>query len=122
MFLMLYLLLIYDYFSAFFTFYLRYRQIAEFYRNHSSSSTVIRLNNASLLVGSLAALGISLAANFQETHVYSVHIIGALMAFGGGTIYLWLQVCPKISFQFICSNKNCYFTGSMLLSNSSNGQ
>ncbi|MCL4124652.1 UNVERIFIED_CONTAM: hypothetical protein GTU68_042268 [Idotea baltica] len=75
----------------FFTFYIRYRQISEFYRNHSSSSSILRFNKAGFIIGTLAAFGISLVANFQETNVLSVHLVGALMAFGGGVVYLWLQ-------------------------------
>lgn len=74
------------------TIYVRFRQIAELYRNHSSSSNIVRLNRVGLLIGSLAALGISIVANFQETNVFFVHISGALMAFGLGTGYLWVQV------------------------------
>ncbi|RXG62490.1 DNA damage-regulated autophagy modulator protein 2 [Armadillidium vulgare] len=78
-------------FLILFTLYIRFRQIAEFYRNHSSSSSIVRLNKAAFIVGSLSALGISLVANFQETSVLSIHICGALLAFGGGVAYLWLQ-------------------------------
>ncbi|XP_064094327.1 DNA damage-regulated autophagy modulator protein 2-like [Macrobrachium nipponense] len=73
------------------TIYVRYRQIAELYHNHSSSSHIVRLNRIGLFVGSVAALGISVVANFQETNVFYVHITGALMAFGLGTGYLWVQ-------------------------------
>ncbi|CAL8106864.1 unnamed protein product [Calicophoron daubneyi] len=37
--------------------------------------------------GFVAALGISIVANFQETTVNVVHLIGALMTFGFGTVY-----------------------------------
>lgn len=83
-----------------FTIYIKYRQIAEFYRNHSSSSSVVRLNKAAFIVGIVSAFGISLVGNFQETNVLSVHLCGALMAFGGGVIYLWLQVSKFAFLQF----------------------
>lgn len=73
------------------TIYVRFRQIAELYRNHSSSANIVRLNRVGLCVGSFAALGISIVANFQETNVFFVHITGALIAFGLGTTYLWVQ-------------------------------
>lgn len=86
------------------TIYVRFRQIAELYRNHSSSSNIVRLNRVGLLIGSLAALGISVVANFQETNVFFVHISGALMAFGLGTGYLWVQVRDIIAYNinFCC--------------------
>ncbi|XP_076068290.1 DNA damage-regulated autophagy modulator protein 2 isoform X2 [Oratosquilla oratoria] len=77
--------------SLFITIYVRYRQIAEFYRNHSASSTIVRLNRAGLWLGSISALGISVVANFQETNVFFVHLTGAIIAFGLGTAYLWVQ-------------------------------
>ncbi|KAK7076726.1 DNA damage-regulated autophagy modulator protein [Halocaridina rubra] len=85
----------------FITIYVRYRQIKELYHNHSTSSHIVKLNRLGLLIGSLAALGISLVANFQETNVFFVHITGALMAFGLGTVYIWVQVREKI-FLFVC--------------------
>ncbi|XP_076068255.1 DNA damage-regulated autophagy modulator protein 2 isoform X1 [Oratosquilla oratoria] len=78
-------------FVIFITIYVRYRQIAEFYRNHSASSTIVRLNRAGLWLGSISALGISVVANFQETNVFFVHLTGAIIAFGLGTAYLWVQ-------------------------------
>ncbi|XP_071551080.1 DNA damage-regulated autophagy modulator protein 2-like isoform X2 [Panulirus ornatus] len=78
-------------FAILVTIYVRFRQIAELYRNHSSSSNIVRLNRVGLFIGSLAAFGISIVANFQETNVFFVHISGALLAFGLGTGYLWVQ-------------------------------
>ena len=83
------------YLTVLLTIYIRFRQIAELYRNHSSSANIVRLNRVGLCVGSLAALGISVVANFQETNVFFVHIAGALMAFGLGTTYLWVQVSEQ---------------------------
>lgn len=79
-------------FAVLVTIYVRFRQIAELYHNHSSASNIVRLNRVGLIVGSVAALGISITANFQETNVFYVHIFGALTAFGLGTAYLWVQV------------------------------
>ncbi|CAG0883191.1 unnamed protein product [Darwinula stevensoni] len=73
------------------TVYVRYRQILEYHPNHSSSSTIIRLNHASLWLGIIAAFGVSIVSNFQETSVFVVHMIGAFLAFGVGTAYIWLQ-------------------------------
>ena len=78
--------------AVFLTVYIRYRQLLEIYGNHSSQSLVIRANKFSLGVGCVSALGMSLAANFQETNVLPVHLVGAIMAFGGSTLYLCLQV------------------------------
>ena len=73
-----------------------------------------RLNSVALWIGWTSALGVSLVGNFQETQIIYVHLLGALTAFGVGSLYLWLQVhhCsdlmdhrlfylrrPKISFE-----------------------
>ena len=88
-------------------FYIKYKQVADFYRSHTDKKMLKRINNVSLIIGLIGALGVrqvrsrsyvldcldySLVANFQETSVRSVHMIGAFSSFGGGTIYLWLQV------------------------------
>ncbi|KAF2366263.1 Frag1/DRAM/Sfk1 [Trinorchestia longiramus] len=76
------------------TVYVRYRQLSELYQTHSAQSNILRANRAAAIVGCLSAFGMSLSANFQETNVISVHLVGAVLAFGGSTLYIWLQaVC-----------------------------
>merc|ERR1711915_802963 len=74
------------------TFYLRYKQVADFYVAHSKRQHLKRVNTISLWLGLLGSLGVSLVGNFQETSVVVVHFIGASMCFGLGTFYLWIQV------------------------------
>lgn len=50
-----------------------------------------RLNWISLWIGVTSCLGISIVANFQETNVRIVHLFGALLAFGLGTVYFCVQ-------------------------------
>ncbi|XP_035690971.1 modulator of macroautophagy TMEM150B-like [Branchiostoma floridae] len=50
-----------------------------------------RLNMATLIVGLLAALGLSMVGAFQWNEMFVVHLIGASMAFLLGTAYAWLQ-------------------------------
>lgn len=49
-------------------------------------------NNVSYYIGFLGVLGISLVANFQETNNIVMHMVGAQMAFGCGSVYIILQV------------------------------
>jgi len=58
---------------------------------HSNQSCDRRLNSISFVVGIIAALGCLVVATFQETSVISVHLLGALMAFGVGGLYMWIQ-------------------------------
>ncbi|XP_071957239.1 DNA damage-regulated autophagy modulator protein 2-like [Antedon mediterranea] len=75
---------------AFATMYVRYKQVEE-----TTKDSVIpsggRWNRLSLVLGSCAALGMSLVANFQELNVITVHLIGATGCFGLGTLYCFVQ-------------------------------
>ncbi|XP_076334981.1 DNA damage-regulated autophagy modulator protein 2-like isoform X4 [Tachypleus tridentatus] len=75
------------------TVYVRYKHVEHYCQNHLAieSTRVLRLNLVGLFLGLAAAFGTSLVANFQETAVIIVHMIGATMAFGLGMIYAWLQ-------------------------------
>jgi len=83
--------------------YVRYKQVHTYYRYHLSGERIPRLNRIALILGWIAAIGISIVANFQETSVFVVHMIGAMLAFGPGTLYLWVNailsylVCPIIN-------------------------
>ena len=72
--------------------YIRYKQVHEFLLSHEIGQRSIRVNAVGLYLGWIGAFGISIVANFQETAVFRVHLVGALMAFGIGSLYLWTQV------------------------------
>merc|ERR1712142_354354 len=74
------------------TFYIRYKQVADFYVAHEKQKLLKSLNTLSLVLGLLGSLGVSIVGNFQETSVVVAHFIGASLCFGLGTIYLWIQV------------------------------
>lgn len=75
------------------TMYIRYKQIEQYYRDHLSAESVkiLKLNYVSLWIGWVATFGMSLVANFQETAVLEVHMLGATMLFAMGNVYIWLQ-------------------------------
>nr|XP_014342948.1 PREDICTED: transmembrane protein 150B isoform X2 [Latimeria chalumnae] len=64
---------------------IRYQQIKD-YGCHS------RINTASLILGCISALGISIVGNFQQTNQLETHLLGAFLAFYVGIAYFWLQV------------------------------
>jgi len=74
--------------------YVRYKQVGEFLRTKAGSGgqglTKI-LNKIGLFFGLLAAFGTTVVGAFQETSVLGIHILGAFMAFGGGSIFLIIQ-------------------------------
>lgn len=53
--------------------------------------SVSRLNDLGFVLGMLACLGMSLVANFQETNVIIIHMLGAMMCFGIGSVYTILH-------------------------------
>lgn len=73
-----------------FAMYVKYRQVQEMYKRHHMDEKH-NLNKVTYFVGLVASLGINLVANFQETSVFWLHWCGAIMAFGGGSIYECLQ-------------------------------
>ncbi|CAL8104997.1 unnamed protein product [Orchesella dallaii] len=73
--------------------YIRFMQIEEYLRQkgREENGKMKIWNKVGLFFGLLAALGACVVGAFQETSVLSVHIIGAFMAFGGGSIFLIIQ-------------------------------
>jgi hypothetical protein len=53
-----------------------------------------------VILSTVAAFGICLVGNFQETNVLSIHMVGAFAAFGLGSIYQCIQVKSPLMFLF----------------------
>lgn len=64
----------------------------QYYDEYSAHPRIISLNKTGVWLGFTACFGLSLVANFQETNVIAVHFLGAVLCFGVGTIYFWVQV------------------------------
>lgn len=75
------------------TVFVRYKQVEQYYRDHLSpeSAKILRWNLHSLYLGWAAAFGLSLVANFRENEVFAVHVLGAMLCFGAGISFTWLQ-------------------------------
>ncbi|XP_057324611.1 DNA damage-regulated autophagy modulator protein 2 [Microplitis mediator] len=73
------------------TIYIRYAQIKEISSTYQLSTYWQKFNRISLIVGIISTIGMSIAGNFQETSNLIIHLIGAVLCFGGGTVYIWLQ-------------------------------
>ncbi|XP_026831106.1 uncharacterized protein LOC113563580 [Ooceraea biroi] len=74
-----------------FTIYIRYSQVKECTNAFSSPACLPKWNHWALIFGLISSAGLSIVANFQETSVIVVHLIGALLCFGSGTAYFWTQ-------------------------------
>lgn len=83
------------------TVYVRYKEVEQYYRDHLSheSPWVLRTNRVALWLGCVAASGVSLVANFQETEALAVHACGAFLALGVGTVYTWVHTLMSFRMQ-----------------------
>uniref|UniRef100_A0A7E4VEM6 DNA damage-regulated autophagy modulator protein 2 n=1 Tax=Panagrellus redivivus TaxID=6233 RepID=A0A7E4VEM6_PANRE len=69
--------------------YLRYSVIVEL--NRSFDAELKAVNRVALYLGTIGAFGMCLVANFQETAVIVIHLSGAFVCFGFGSIYMLLH-------------------------------
>lgn len=75
------------------TIYIRYKQIEQYYRDNLSpeSTKIFCRNRIALVCGLMSSIGLSMVANFREIELFKIHMVGATMAFGFGSVYCWLQ-------------------------------
>jgi len=74
---------------------LRYLQLISVTKGAGeSTASVLRLNNLSMIFGFSTAFGATLIGNFpsiQSDTTVIIHDIGAVLLFGGGAVYCWMQ-------------------------------
>jgi len=87
------------------TFYIRYKQVGEYCSSYQLPSKVAILNTFSLIMGWGGTLGLSLLANFQETEVRIVHLIGLYLCFGLGLAWVWGQVIASFFLYPLATSK-----------------
>lgn len=74
------------------TVYIRYKQILQLQEEYPElTENTNRMNRWALWIGLASCFGISIVANFQETNVRVVHLFGALLCFGLGSVYFSAQ-------------------------------
>lgn len=76
-----------------FTIAIRYKQVEQQCRDNilPAADRIFSLNRWALFLGLLSAFGLSIVANFQELQLFTIHMIGANLAFGLGLIYCATQ-------------------------------
>jgi len=87
------------------TFYIRYKQVSEYCNSYQLSRRLRKLNYVSLWIGWGGALGLSIVANFQETEVWTVHIIGLYLCFGLGMLWMWCCVVTSFHLHPLTTSK-----------------
>ena len=80
------------YFVVGFVVYIRYKQVEAYFRFKPAGIWMPRINMGGLIMGMVSALGVTVVGAFQETNVFTIHVVGAFMSFLGGSIYFCFQV------------------------------
>ncbi|XP_077080347.1 DNA damage-regulated autophagy modulator protein 2 isoform X2 [Siphateles boraxobius] len=71
------------------TMYVRYKQVQALIS--ASESGLQLLNFTGLRMGIFSTVGMCVVANFQKTDMISIHLFGAGLTFGPGTLYILVQ-------------------------------
>ncbi|XP_045136265.1 DNA damage-regulated autophagy modulator protein 2-like isoform X3 [Portunus trituberculatus] len=93
----------------------RHKQIESYSSQALINKDLKTTSRVATFFGLLSAFGLFLVGNFQSTSIITIHLIGAVLAFGIGTIYLWMQsvmslnLSPRVNgravmvVRFVCS-------------------
>ncbi|XP_028404502.1 DNA damage-regulated autophagy modulator protein 2-like [Dendronephthya gigantea] len=95
--------------------YVRYLQVKRDVQLLEGGQNPVILNRYSLPIGLIAILGCSFVANFPECQVPIVHIIGAMVLFIFGNIYVWVQVVVSFHMKRFGIISQCIFNTRLIL-------
>ncbi|NXO84176.1 DRAM2 protein, partial [Sitta europaea] len=70
------------------TMYIRYKQVSAL---SPENPRILRLNKVGLTLGWMSCFGLCIIANFQKCILYYIHVLGACLTFGVGSIYMLVQ-------------------------------
>ncbi|KAM9860346.1 DNA damage-regulated autophagy modulator protein 2b [Aulostomus maculatus] len=79
------------------TVYVRYKQVKVLTAVHETR--IHRLNRCGLLLGLISSFGMCVVANFQKTTLFSMHLVGAVLTFGVGALYILIQTLVSLFMQ-----------------------
>ncbi|XP_003973061.2 DNA damage-regulated autophagy modulator protein 2b [Takifugu rubripes] len=88
------------------TVYVRYKQVGAL--TAEGSPNLSRLNRVGLVLGLISSLGMCVVANFQKTTLFSVHLVGAVLTFGVGALYILVQTLLSLRMQPHFHSKTVY--------------
>ncbi|KAG7249318.1 hypothetical protein CRUP_011967, partial [Coryphaenoides rupestris] len=71
------------------TTYVRYKQVQALLGQEEK--TLHKTNQLGLVLGTISSSGMCVVANFQKTTLFAMHIVGAVMTFGIGALYIVVQ-------------------------------
>ncbi|NXP54859.1 DRAM2 protein, partial [Heliornis fulica] len=70
------------------TMYVRYKQV---HALNPDRPRVLKLNRTGLTLGLMSCFGLCIIANFQKCMLYCIYVVGAILTFGVGAIYVLVQ-------------------------------
>ncbi|XP_060766992.1 DNA damage-regulated autophagy modulator protein 2-like isoform X2 [Neoarius graeffei] len=68
------------------TMYVRYKQVEAL--TDQGEKQLLKLNTLGLVLGCISSFGMCVVANFQKTTLFSMHLVGAMLTFGVGALYI----------------------------------
>ncbi|XP_022597958.1 DNA damage-regulated autophagy modulator protein 2 [Seriola dumerili] len=88
------------------TVYVRYKQVQAL--TGVDNVRLHRLNSFGLLLGVISSFGMCVVANFQKTTLFSMHLVGAVLTFGVGALYILVQTLLSLNMQPHVHSKAIY--------------
>lgn len=88
------------------TVYVRYKQVEAL--TGEAEIKLNRLNRFGLLLGLISSFGMCVVANFQKTTLFSMHLVGAVLTFGVGALYILAQTLLSLKMQPHIHSKGIY--------------
>ncbi|XP_026161734.1 DNA damage-regulated autophagy modulator protein 2b [Mastacembelus armatus] len=88
------------------TVYVRYKQVEVL--TGGDKLTLQRMNRLGLLLGWMSSFGMCVVANFQKTTLFSMHLVGAVLTFGVGALYILVQTLLSFNMQPHIHSKTMY--------------
>ncbi|XP_058486591.1 DNA damage-regulated autophagy modulator protein 2b [Solea solea] len=89
------------------TVYVRYKQVEAL--TARDELRLHRLNCFGLMLGWISSFGMCVVANFQKTTLFSMHLVGAVLTFGVGALYILVQTLLSLNMQPHVHSKSIYF-------------
>lgn len=79
------------------TVYVRYKQVEAL--TADEGARLSRLNLVGLMLGFISSFGMCVVANFQKTTLFPMHMLGAVLTFGVGAVYIVVQTLISLYMQ-----------------------
>ncbi|XP_030632841.1 DNA damage-regulated autophagy modulator protein 2b [Chanos chanos] len=89
------------------TMYVRYKQVQAL--TDQGDTVLHRLNTAGLILGWTSSFGMCIVANFQKTTLFSMHLVGAVLTFGVGALYILVQTVLSYRMQPLIHGKSIFW-------------